>query len=203
MTKLYGGAQGRASRCLLALEELGVTYEHVPLKPWDSADDRARLAALNPNARVPVLDDDGLVLWESMAINLYLGDRYGAPPLWPSARAQRALLYQWSVWSQTSIDVIARHRGRFSKDETVKETAEAERLAALAILDRALADRSYLLGHDFTLADVNVAATLSEPWENGRVDGDFDPIAHGLASLGDWLARCTQRDSWVRVGAMA
>src|SRR5215467_5586689 len=121
MIKLYGGAQGRTSRSLLALEELGLEYEHVPLKPWESADDRARLAVLNPNARVPVLDDNGLILWESMAINLYLGDRYGTPPLWPSEPARRALLYQWSFWSQTSIDVMARHRGRFSKDTAVKQ----------------------------------------------------------------------------------
>jgi glutathione S-transferase len=199
MITLYGGAHGRASRCLVALEELGLTYHHVPLKPWDSAEDRERLAVLNPNARVPVLDDDGLVIWESMAINLYLGDRYGGP-LWPAEAKDRARMYQWSVWAQTSVDVMARHLARFGKDPAAKARAEAERLAALAILDRALQGRSYLLGEAFTLADVNVATTLCEPWEAGRIDGDIVPAEHGLAALGAWLERCIARPSWARVG---
>ena len=202
MIILYGAAQGRASRSLICLEELGLAYEHVPLRPWESEADKARLAALNPNGRVPVLDDDGLVVWESMAINLYLGDRYGGP-LWPATPADRAQLYQWSLWGQTSIDVMARHRARFSKDPAAKATAEAERLSALSILDRALADRPYLLGEAFTLADLNLAATLNEPWEQGRIDGDLDPAAHGLAALADWLARCVGRPSWASVRAMA
>ena len=198
MITLYGSAQGRASRSLICVEELGLAYDHVPLKPWESEADRARLLALNPNARVPVLDDDGLVVWESMAINLYLGDRHGGP-FWPSTPANRARLYQWSIWAQTSIDVMARHKARFGKDARAKVAAEAERLAALAILDKALAERPYLLGDSFTLADLNVAATLCEPWEGGRIDGDFDPAANGLAALADWLGRCTGRPAWAKV----
>lgn len=201
MLTLYGSSQGRPSRSLIALEELGLAYTQVPLKPWDNPAYAATLATLNPNARVPVLDDDGLVVWESMAINLYLGDRYGGP-LWPADARDRARLYQWSLWSQTSIDVMARHRARFSQDPQIKAKAEAERLAALAILDAALADRPYLLGDAFTLADLNVAATLVEPWENGRIDGDLDPVDHGLPALADWLARCTARPSWARVRAL-
>ena len=201
MITLYGSSQGRPSRSLVALEELGLAYAQAPMKPWDNAAEAARLAALNPNARVPVLEDDGLVVWESMAINLYLGDRYGGP-LWPADPRQRAALYQWSVWSQTSIDVMARHRARFSQNPGTKAAAEAERLAALVILDHALADRPYLLGEAFTLADVNVATTLVEPWENGRIDGDLDPATHGLPALGGWLARCTSRPSWAKVRAL-
>ena len=131
MITLYGSSRGRASRSLICLEELGLAYQQAPLKPWESEGDKARLLALNPNARVPVLDDDGLVVWESMAINLYLGDRYGGP-LWPTSAADRARLYQWSVWGQTSIDVMARHLARFGKDPGAKAAAEAERLAVLA-----------------------------------------------------------------------
>ncbi len=201
MIALYGAAPSRASRSLLALEELNLAYEHVPLRPWADPADAPRLAALNPNARVPVLVDDGLVIWESMAINLYLGDRYGGP-LWPDDPVQRARLYQWTLWSQTAIDVMARHRARFSDHPETKARAEAERLAALAILDAELAVRPFLLGETFTLADLNVASTLNEPWENGRIDGDLDPADHGLVALADWLARCTARNSWTRVRAL-
>ena len=202
MITVYGSSQGRASRSLIALEEFGRAYQHVPLKPWDSPADAERLARLNPNARVPVLEDDGVVIWESMAINLYLGDRYGGP-MWPTTPADRARLYQWTLWGQTSIDVMARHRARFSKDQATKAAGEAERLAALAIIDRALADRPYLLGEAFTLADLNLAATLNEPWEQGRIDGDLDPAEHGLPALADWLARCIGRPSWAKVRRLA
>jgi glutathione S-transferase len=195
---LYGSSQGRPSRSLICLEELGLDYRQIPLKPWEQAGDAETLSRLNPNGRIPVLEDDGLVVWESMAINLYLGDRYGGP-LWPTLAADRAALYQWSVWAQTSIDVLARHRARYSKEPEAKAAAEAERLAALGILDAALAGRAYLLGDGFTLADINVASTLCEPWENGRVDGDLDPADHGLPDLADWLSRCTGRASWAKV----
>jgi glutathione S-transferase len=198
MITLYGSSQGRPSRSLIALEELGLAYTQVPLRPWDNPADATTLAGLNPNARVPVLDDDGLVVWESMAINLYLGDRYGGP-LWPTDPRGRARLYQWSLWSQTSIDVMARHRARFSDDPETKARGVAERLAALAVLDAALADHPYLQGEAFTPADLNVAATLVEPWENGRIDGDLDPAEHGLPALAVWLARCTSRPSWAKV----
>ncbi len=203
MITLHGAAASRASRSLLALEELGLPYTQVPLNPWSDAADAEPLAGINPNARVPVLDDDGVILWESMAINLYLADRYGGAPFWPEHPRDRALVYQWSLWSQTEIDVLARHMARFGDDAEVKGRAEAERLAALAILDRALAGRPYLLGDAFTLADLNLAATLSEPWEKGLVDGELDPADHGLSALADWLARCTGRASWERVRSLA
>ena len=202
MITLHGASASRASRSLLALEELGLPYKHAPLKPWSDADDAETLARINPNARVPVLDDDGLVLWESMAINLYLADHYGGAPFWPQHPRDRALVYRWSLWSQTEIDVRARHMARFSGDPALKRGAEAERLAALAILDRALAGRPYLLGDVFTLADLNLAATLSEPWENGLVDGEVDPADHGLSAVADWLARCTGRASWERARSL-
>jgi glutathione S-transferase len=199
MSTLHGAAASRASRSLLALEELGLPYRHSPLKPWSDAADAETMARINPNGRVPVLEDDGLILWESMAINLYLADRYGGAPFWPQHPRDRALVYQWSLWSQTEIDVRARHVARFSGDAASRRGAEAERLVALAILDRALAGRPYVLGDAFTLADLNLAATLSEPWENGLVDGQLDPADHVLTLLADWLARCTGRAAWERV----
>jgi glutathione S-transferase len=200
---LYGGSAGRSSRSLIALEELGLPYRHVALRPWESAADKEALQRINPNARVPVLDDGGLIIWESMAINLYLCDRYGTAPLWPHDPRERAIVYQWSVWSQTEIDVMARHEDRFSGvPERVKQ-ARTELHARLAILDNALKGRAYLLGDRFSLADLNLAATLIEPWEMSREDGgDIRPGDQRFPAIGAWLTRCTGRPSWRRVQAM-
>ena len=201
MMTLYGSSQGRPSRSLLALEELGARYRHVPLRPWADAADREAVERLNPNKRVPILEDGGFVLWESMAINLYLAGRAGGP-LWPDDPIDRGRLYQWSLWAQTEVDVPARHQARHGGDAAAKRRAERERLAVLNVLDRALEGRTYLIGDAFSLADLNVAATLSEPQENGLIDGDLDPAAHGLATLAAWLTRCQARPSWRRVHAM-
>ena len=66
MIRLYGVPWSRASRCLWMLEELGVPYENVPIAKTREPD----YLAINPNGRIPALDDDGVVMWESLAINL-------------------------------------------------------------------------------------------------------------------------------------
>jgi glutathione S-transferase len=196
---LYGTSRSRAARSIVALEELGVAYEHVPLVPVAGSEDREVLLRLNPNAHIPVLDDDGLVLWESIAINLYLGDKHGGP-LWPERVEDRALVYQWGFWVQTEIDRPDWVAARRSGDEArIREATEAK-VAALGILDGVLQDRMYLLGDAFTLADLNVAASISQPNEEGKIDWQrLDPYDLGLGALGDWLGRCVTRDSWKRV----
>jgi len=68
------------------------------------------------------------------------------------------------------------------------------------VLSAALENRPYLLGERFTLADLNVAASISQPNENGKIDWQqMDPVEIGLPALGDWLSRCTARASWRRV----
>ncbi|MGH6987195.1 MAG: glutathione S-transferase family protein [Caulobacteraceae bacterium] len=201
MIRIYGTARSRASRSLVAAEEVGARYEHVPLIPEPNSRDRVTLLRLNPNAKIPVLEEGDFVIWESMAINLYLGERFGGP-LWPTGLEARAKLYQWSLWAQTSHDVEARLRARRGGDPDLKAKAQTERMAALAVLEGALQGRSYLLGETFTLADLNVATTLSEPHENGLIDGDLNPFAHDLPALADWLERCTGRASWGKVRSL-
>ena len=106
MLTLYGTAKSRASRSLLALEELGLPYTHVALgrELRDPASDQRKLLnSLNPNGHVPVLDHDGFLIWESMAINLYLAETFPSP-LWPRDASSRGRVYQWSFWAQTEMD---------------------------------------------------------------------------------------------------
>lgn len=202
MPMLYGTARSRASRSLVALEELGVEYEHVPLIPVPGSEDRKTLARINPNGHIPVLDDDGLIVWESMAINLYLAEKHSGD-LWPAAAAERAVVYQWSFWVQTEMDRPDWNAARRSGDDARIAAATEAKIAALAILDAALADRPFLLGDAFTLADLNVAASISQPNEEGKIDWQrLEPAKLGLRALADWLGRCTARESWRRVGEL-
>ena len=102
MTTLYGTSQSRAPRSLWALEELGVKYDHVPTGvPETRTPEHLKR---NPNGHIPVLEDGGQHFWESMAINLYLAEKYGKAPFWPASVVDRGHAYQWSFWAMTELE---------------------------------------------------------------------------------------------------
>jgi glutathione S-transferase len=68
--KIYGVARSRTARVLWMAKELGLDYEHVKVDFATGETRQPAHLALNPNGHVPVIDDDGVILWESMAINL-------------------------------------------------------------------------------------------------------------------------------------
>jgi glutathione S-transferase len=166
MTKLHGTSRSRSARSLWALEELGVPYEHLPM-PTTDAKSPAHLK-LNPNGHVPVLEDDGAVVWESMAINLYLADKYGRDSLFPSDPAGRAEAYKWSFWAMTEVEphLITIMRNRVmnapeNRDEKAAQAAVEALKLPLNALEESLKGKDYLLGKNFMIADLNVAAVMS------------------------------------------
>lgn len=194
MIKLYGITRSRASRCLWMLEELGQPYERVPVDYRSGQHKQPDYLAINPNGKLPALVDGDVALFESMAINLYLADAYGADKgLWPATAGDRGRCYQWSVWVMTEVEAHAlnalRHKYLLPEDQRTPEGFQAacEALAKpLGILDAALADRPHLLGETFTVADLNVASVLT--WARvARVP--LDAVPH----VADWLKRCLER----------
>lgn len=194
MITLYGISASRAFRNLWLLEELGLEYSHVPVDYRGDEVGQPDFLALNPNGRIPVLTDGDLVLWESMAINLYLASRYGREQgFWPQEPAGQGLCYQWSFWVMTEVEqhlLSLLMHGRLLPEDK-RDTQKAQRSegclkAPFAVLEQALAGRDYLLGDDFTVADLNVAAVLG--WAKAaRMD------LKGLPALNDWLGRCMSR----------
>ena len=199
MLKMYGTSRSRSSRSLWALEELGIKYEHIPTAVADAR--KPDHLKINPNGHIPAIDDDGVIIWESMAINLYLAEKYGKPPLWPASVADHGHAYQWSVWGMTEIEphLIAILRNRVmappeQRDQQAAKTAEDALKAPLKVLDDHLKGREYLLGKDFTIADLNAAGALMfAPLV--RLDMSAVPVAKG------WLDKCLGRPSLQRARA--
>lgn len=190
MLKIYGSSMSRSSRCLWAAEEVGVKYEQIPT-PVVDAKSPANLK-LNPNGHIPVIDDDGFVLYESMAINFYLAAKYGKAPLWPEAIQDRALANQWSYWSMLEVEpsLVVMLQNAFlppdKRNPAVAAEATATLKAPLAVIEQHLGNREYLLGKNFTIADLNVASV----WVIGTMVGlDFFSAPQTTA----WLTKCTSR----------
>ena len=101
---LYGISGSRAIRSIWAAEETGVTFDHTATHFAKDAKSEEYLA-VNPNGRIPALVDGDLVLFESMAINLYLAKTYGGE-LYPQTAADEARSWQWSVWGISEIEPL-------------------------------------------------------------------------------------------------
>jgi glutathione S-transferase len=194
MLQLYGLSASRAFRPLWLLEELGLDYRHIPLDYRGPELQTPDYLALNPNARIPTLVDGELVLWESMAINLYLASRYGRTAgLWPATPAGEGLAYQWSFWVMTEVErallTVLFHRRLLpaaERDPAKLARSEGVLHRPFDILDGALKQREWLADDHFTVADLDVAAVLA--WAKAaRLDLAPWP------RLGAWLAACLAR----------
>jgi glutathione S-transferase len=201
MLKFYGTSKSRAARSLWAVEELGVKYEHVAT-PVPQAKGAENLR-LNPNGHIPVIDDDGTVVWESMAINLYLAEKYGKGSLWPASVEDHGHAYQWSFFGMTEVEphLMALLTQRIflpadQRDEKAAQRAIDALKAPLAVIDGALKGKEYLLGNSFSIADLNLAAVLSFAMLV-KLDMSATPAAQA------WLQKCLARDANKKVRSLA
>jgi glutathione S-transferase len=191
--KIYGVARTRAFRALWMAEELQLAYEHVPIEIGEAGARRPEFLAVNPNGRLPLIADGDVVISESLAITLYLAKKYSPGKLYPLAIADEARVWQWSFWAVAEVDrgvnIWSLHAVRLpprERDAGLREEALRVLAAPFKVLDAALAKDAYLLGSDFTVADLNVAAVISR-----AVDMDLTP----WSNLRHWLLRCLERPS--------
>ena len=201
MIKMYGTARSRAGRTLWALEELGLKYVHLPLG-FTGETKKPEYLKINPNGHIPAIDDGGMIVWESMAINLYLAEKYGKGGLWPSTVEQHAACYQWSFFCITEIEpllmtVLANRMllPQEQRSESAAATAAEDLKKPFKILDNHLHDREYLLGKEFTIADLNVASVSSLA---AFVGLDFS----GTPATQKWMQACMARPANQKAIAM-
>jgi glutathione S-transferase len=190
MLRIHGSARSRAQRTLWMVYELGIPFEHNDLLPRSPGTKTPEFLALNPNSRLPVIEDDGFVLCESMAINFYLAKKHNSP-LYPSDPRNEALAWQWSFWEVDRLDrTLANYLTHTSilpeaeRDKSIADAAWAEVEPAMNVLNRASGKSEWLAGPEFSVADLNVACAL---WRCLGMD-----LARWPA-MRDWFARCWDR----------
>src|SRR5215213_9041922 len=199
MLRIYGAAKSRAVRTLWMVGELGLPYDHKSYLPRSPETRTPEYRALNPNGRVPTIDDDGFILSESMAINFYLAKKHKSA-LYPSDPKNEALALQWSLWETDRLDRqlvnYVRHSKELPEAERKKDVADSswkEVTESFGVLETALAKSQWLAGPQFSVGDLNVAGALYR-----ALSLDTAKWPHVQA----WLNKCWERPAAKRAKAM-
>lgn len=201
---IHGIARTRTSRVLWMAEELGLSYRHNKIAPADGGTRTPAFLALNPMGRVPVLEDDGLVVSESFAINLHLARKFGlASGLGPRGMAEEALFAQWTLFAVTEFEPNAHEVLVHTINLPPDQRDAAKRDAALAALERPLralesalvSERGHLVGRRFTAADLNVACVA---FYLRAAESALDPYP----AVASWYKAATERPGFQRMIAL-
>jgi glutathione S-transferase len=206
MLTLYGIYKSRASRNIWLLKELGVPFKLVPviqhyrLENAQASDAplNTRSAAflkINPNGHVPSIDDEGLMLHESLAINLYLARKHGGT-LAPVNLAEEGLAAMWALWAATEVEphslLVLYHlvsNPPAERDPKIARAAIEALRAPFAVLDKALAVTGFVMGDRFTVADINLAEVF-------RYAQPAQALFDAAPRVKAWLAACQARPTF-------
>lgn len=148
-------------KVLWAADELGIPYEREDYGGTFGKTKEPEYLALNPNAVVPTIVEDGFVLWESNAIVRYLAAKHGAGGLWPTDLRVRAEADRWMDWQHTTIQTAMTpifwglvRTPEAERDKKAIETARLKGIDLWGIVNRYLEGRPYLAGESFTMGDI-------------------------------------------------
>ncbi|MEM1046610.1 MAG: glutathione S-transferase family protein [Pseudomonadota bacterium] len=169
MLKVWGRRNSsNVQKVMWLIGELGLDHEHIPAGGSFGLTETPEFRAMNPHGRVPVIDDNGTVVWESQAILRYLATLSASPPLWPETPGERAQQDQWMDWSVQTLQrdfLIGVFWGFYrtpeaKRDQHAIEAAVATCTRHFQLLDTVLADRPFMSGSAFGLADIVVGSNL-------------------------------------------
>jgi glutathione S-transferase len=198
MLKVWGrGSSFNVQKVLWLIEELGLAYEHIPAGGAFGLLDTPEFLAMNPHGRVPVIDDGGVVVWESHSILRYLAARFGDARWWPADPGTRSMAERWMDWSQTALQpdfLMGVFWGFYRTPDAQRDwPAIRGKIAACAahfrLLDRMLEGRRYLLGDELTLADIAAGTALYRYFE-------LEIERPGVAHVEGWYRRLQERPAY-------
>jgi glutathione S-transferase len=206
MLTIHGVYRSRASRNLWLAGELGIPFRHEPVVQLYRLADPATAEGVlhtkspaflkvNPNGHIPAIEDDGLVLHESLAINLYLAKKHGGP-LAPADLAEDGLMTMWALWAATEVEphslTVLNHRVAKPPGERDPKLAHAAVEALRApfdVLDRHLTGSGHVVGGRFTVADINTAEVV-------RYAMPAPELFEAAPRVKAWLAACHARPAF-------
>ncbi len=196
--RLYWFWSFNPQKVRLALHELGVAHDLVSVDLFRGQQRHPDFARLNPNKKVPLLEDGEAVMWESNAILAYLGEREGR--LWPSTAAGRGDALRWLFFEARHLsdavgalwfpDYVAPQAG-MPVDDARRARGAEEAADALAIVEAQLAKSAFMTGDGFTLVDCCYGAVL-DALSLSRFDLALYPNVNG------YLARSRARPAWAK-----
>jgi len=210
--KIYGTLRSRATRPIWLAKELGISFELVPVIQARRLAGRSKgdgiistasdsYRKINPNGLIPCIEDDGLILNESLAINLYLAKKHGGP-LSPVDLREDALMTMWAIWAVSecepaAIDILLNRatRPKDQQDSAAADAAVATLQGPFGVLEPALRDGGgYLVGGRFTVADINLAEVL-------RYAQPAPELFAGFSTVKAWLDACQARPAFMAMMA--
>jgi glutathione S-transferase len=176
--KLYEFAPTRSIRVRWTLQELGVDYESVTVNLLAGEHRSPEFLEINPAGKLPVLVDGDLVLTESVAIVLYLAEKYSSQGLMPAGLKDRAQLNRWLLFAATELEQplwrISRHTMLYPEDRRLPEDvilAGEDFKAMASVLEAHMHGKQFVLGDRVTVADFVTAYTLDWANEDQLLDG--------------------------------
>jgi len=169
MLRVYGRRSSiNVQKVMWLVGELDLPHGHVPAGGDAGGLDTPAFRAMNPHGKVPVIDDDGLYVWESNSILRYLAERYAASQYWPATLNERAHIAPWMDWEQSRFQpdfISGIFWGYYRTPEAQRNpNAIARSLARVAhdvlVLDEVLRQRAFIASAHLTLADISVGTHL-------------------------------------------
>lgn len=197
MLKIWGRtSSSNVQKVLWAVAELGLDFERIDAGGHYGVVGTPDYRAMNPMGRVPTIEDDGFVLWESNAILRYLAQAHGGgSDIVPRDLREWGLAHQWIDWQVSAlIPTFPQVMRQFRAPEAERDQTVIDRNVAIleemwAILDARLAGRPFLLGERFTIADIPAGVWLARRHR-------LDLARRDLPALDSWFERLKQRPAY-------
>jgi GSH-dependent disulfide-bond oxidoreductase len=160
MLKFYFNGSPNPTKVALFLEESGLPYQPMPIDTRKGEQFKPEFLAINPNGKVPAIDDDGVIVFDSNAILLYLADKTGKF-LPPATAANRGQLLSWLMFAATGVGPFSGQAVHFNhyapeKIPYARNRYQYEAMRHFAVLDQHLATHRYMVADTYTIVDMDV-----------------------------------------------
>ena len=189
MLKVYGRSDSsNSAKVYWLLDEIGLRCERIDCGGKFGGNDMPAYLSMNPNGKVPTVVDGDLIVWESNAVLRYIASQYKTVDLWPESPKGRAVIDMWMDWNSTTLTPPFTRLRKALKADEAAPTAPV--FSAFELLDKHLADRKYIAGDRFSIADVAAGANIHR-WYLLNVEKPE------LTNLGDYHKRLLDRPAFV------